>query len=1112
MKIKNFLHIFLLGLIVALGSCSDDYFNKYEQIGEGDAMISARVNFRAFNPALESRGILVGGTPGDAIKNITDFCVFIYDDNADETKSTLIKTYYFNEQNCTIDQGGNTSMPPDEGNQSEAKTPHAEFNMTLPFGTYKMYVVANMGDITKDAYDTPEKLKNISLTWDNSNIAANNKMFGYFTTAEHEQSKGFDAPVIAINQRNMKLHSWVKRTTSKVTIAYDISQLKENVHVYIQKVAIYDIPKTCYLGKSNKPDKADQLWPNSEDAQAIYYNGPDTASQSHSNWLHLLYNVNSPTKNLFGAVDHTETDPALYFFENNQGDKAGQGSQFNKEMADDVQFGDKPSRLPGDKDYKDGVEYGTFIEVTGYYNSENSGRLTKGPIKYRFMLGKNTTYNYNAERNHHYKLTLVLKGYANEADWHIDYEEEKDEVNIKAPYYISYLYNEDLNNGLPIRLSKTAKYLKAEIIKNNWAPYDTVTKKVPPSQPGGTFAWNKEAYDILNTEYDADSYGGSANFLGFLSLRKIQKPDNNIPSNEMTEPKDKNGYGPNTMRDLINVYVNGKENIVGTRNNSKVHDGYILEEGTHNIDGDPKNGTYRVTYDADGSKTVYVQMWTRSKMFGPMTGFSGNNLYEAYMRQAVVRFTIGFEQPDGSIKEKTEDVEIRQVKRITNPKAIWRDRNSTQSFDVTILELADPGATQYREVISDGSWRVSVEKGGDWVKITDVNGNEPGSDGYLHGSDENPIKFKYAPRSTTSSDRCGIIKVEYNDYSCVHRIFVRQGYEDDLQISPKSNTRWSCKNVYAFTAVGDVGSTQPSNKTAVNCIVTKSPLAIGSLFKRQAYNYAILESNNNKYGFDVTPSGPLTTCYYKNANERVTRENSWDYFWGFATVNTGGVDRKSYKWADTMTAINNGNKKYRVPTYEDYDALQTDQDNVASGFGIVYGDGATAVVTDVQNASSYIDSNNTGAQLTSGVRACIVYNKNNANQILFPLGNKGYGKRAKSDLVKSGNNYVFVEGKGGKLIYSTVIGYYLKGGLNVYRPNIYNLWHNNGAVYWINMIKKQGHKADKDDCHGWDINAFTLAFSEYDSGALFSVSETSPLSGLQAGSSSIAAPIKLVAK
>ncbi len=86
-------------------------------------------------------------------------------------------------------------------------------------------------------------------------------------------------------------------------------------------------------------------------------------------------------------------------------------------------------------DFKDRVPYGTYIEVEGYYVSQNSQKLSKGPIKYRFMLGQNTTYNYNSQRNCHYKLTLKFRGWANQPDWHIVYDELEPSIIVPDPYY-----------------------------------------------------------------------------------------------------------------------------------------------------------------------------------------------------------------------------------------------------------------------------------------------------------------------------------------------------------------------------------------------------------------------------------------------------------------------------------------------------------------------------------------------------------------------------------------------------------------------------------------------------------------------------------------------------
>ena len=59
------------------------------------------------------------------------------------------------------------------------------------------------------------------------------------------------------------------------------------------------------------------------------------------------------------------------------------------------------------------------------------------------MLGKDEKTDYNAERNHHYKLTLKFKNYANDADWHIEYEHKRG-ILVASPQFISYLYNKKM--------------------------------------------------------------------------------------------------------------------------------------------------------------------------------------------------------------------------------------------------------------------------------------------------------------------------------------------------------------------------------------------------------------------------------------------------------------------------------------------------------------------------------------------------------------------------------------------------------------------------------------------------------------------------------------------
>lgn len=116
------------------------------------------------------------------------------------------------------------------------------------------------------------------------------------------------------------------------------------------------------------------------------------------------------------------------------------------------------------------------------------------------MLGKNITTNYDAERNHHYKLTLKFKNFANDADWHIEYAEPEPGIEVPNPYYISYLYNRTMD--LPIKINPgyaKVESVKAEILNNGWAPIGA---------------------DANNFDYYHFDLEGKNVWNGFLSLRR----------------------------------------------------------------------------------------------------------------------------------------------------------------------------------------------------------------------------------------------------------------------------------------------------------------------------------------------------------------------------------------------------------------------------------------------------------------------------------------------------------------------------------------------------------------------------------------------------------------
>lgn len=125
--------------------------------------------------------------------------------------------------------------------------------------------------------------------------------------------------------------------------------------------------------------------------------------------------------------------------------------------------------------------------MKGYYINKTTENPSYGNITYRCMLGKNMTDDFNAERNTHYKLTLVFRNDANDPDWHIeyDYQPAPPEIIVPSPIYISYLANQSVDIPVTIYYDKnitSVKSVTAEIIRNDWGfeghKYDYTNKEL----------------------------------------------------------------------------------------------------------------------------------------------------------------------------------------------------------------------------------------------------------------------------------------------------------------------------------------------------------------------------------------------------------------------------------------------------------------------------------------------------------------------------------------------------------------------------------------------------------------------------------------------------------
>lgn len=1003
---KHFVrHIILFLMIATVTSCYDE-FMKQEFIGEGKASISATLDFKPMSSALSRTR-----AAGDALKDISSLHVLLYDKDKNLIDKWKIEGYTVSDENRNDSDAEN-------GHRAETSTKRATFKLPeeIGFGKYYMYAVANIPDLlTNSAYSeaiqTVDGLKDIPLTWDSGNVANNGQMIGFFTKSSAPVLSANDESFI-VNEKSVKLHAWLRRAASKVTVAFDGSKLKEGVFIYLQSVQIKDIPSQCYLGKDNNVGKEGytlnepENGPDMIDGEIITYHEGDMAEDFEygEGCADHRVTVGSPH---FGS--HDETAPALYFYENMQG--AGGNMPDKRQDADNngiLDFPglpDKPEKYPYYRP-KDDVPYGTYIEVHAHYISNNSERLGNGHIIYRFMLGQDVEKDYNAKRNCHYKLTLKFKNFANEADWHIEYEEPEPGVMTPEPYYISYLYNHSMMYPIKVNTGgRKIEYIKAEILENNWAPYNASSDIYYTGAPNGVTApWN-----------------------GFLSLHKTTETvlyENEIGSNEQyynTDPK----RGEREYKDF--VLPEGITSKEFTTDVSHPDDKYRVE----------KHPTEANTYN------IYIPMYTRAKQMISTTGYTGNNPYVAYQRKARVKITTKLE---GLNEVFTNEVPIYQVRRVVNPKGIYRSLKNNKSFHVVLKRLPRENDQMFKTFQSEGPWKAYVVKEtngkGITLSVTDPMTTELKDDleygKAIYGKTGSVIDFNVNFEQSSdnlSENRYAIIRVEYHNYTCQHLIFVRQGDKPDDLVA--GGVKWYAMNM------------KTTSELASN------PLDEGSLFKFGNWSHPIdALSNKNPFepwinvkpeDFKVYPEDGLTNAATGDKMEwtDITQSNTTDGFGNPQMENA------------------------RVATGADFWELRNSY--IEQGYGVLYGDDATETADDIVEAYGYDYVHNKSGR---GMRGCFAYNRETGKNLFFPIGASGYGHRKQSYTATWGDP----ETVNGVLRYSA-------GRTKLYpdpveRPLFYDLYKRPGGIYWLNAEISQDYFTPTDGVSlGWDINYFSFDFN-----------------------------------
>lgn len=1017
--------------LFVFAACTDDLTDDYGGgiIPEGECTITADVEFKPLAAGLNG----ATRTGGEAIKQIENLCVLLYDEGGKLAK----KHYIADPETTDVDR---TDAEADNGHTAESATPHADFSLQVPYGRYYIYVVANMGDLgeTHDV-TTVEKLKSVSLEWQSDAVARNNQMFGFFVVGDDKSKEPESAPLITVAQSDMRLHSWIRRAASKVTVAFDASKLKDNIYIYLKSVQIKDIPTHCWLGKDNMPGKdAPEGTELIADGETIEYAKGNTswddnypARLTNGRPVYGAANLPDDVEGRISideqiAAHHEEDVAALYFYENMQG--KGISKKQDWQNKGEVTFPDGSDKDENGNlnspNRKDQMLYGSYIEVKAHYVSRNEGDMSEGEITYRFMLGKDTDTDYDAQRNYHYKLTMKFNGYANDVDWHIDYERELG-IIIPNPYYISYLYNHSMM--LPVQVNTepgvTVTGLKAEIIDNRWAP----------DEPRDDFDY-----------YRAMDKANANQWNGFLSLH------------ETTETVIKKAEGATSVNAESNRPYYESAPKRGVRVYSDMND------GAHTTSGSRETDKYNVKVETSATAgNVYhflLPMYTRAKQLIKETAYTGNNPYVAYQRKAVVRITATLSKGAPYV----EDVTIYQVRRIVNPKGVWRKWNNDKSFHVVLKHLPMESADKFESFNSVGPWRAYVIKNPDGLvtlsvadpNISDTDKADIEFDGQtmkdmdiISGRTDTPIDFNIDFNGTAAdenSSRYAIVRVEYQNNTCYHLIFVRQGDSPDALVD--GGTVWHAMNMRDAT-------TEAS-----------SPIDEGSLFKFGNLNQPIdakLNKNSKTPWTNVAPDYFSGNGYDSDSWTKISSKNTRENF------------------ADPQV---NG-KEICVASYEDFaDLYKTG--TMEQGFGVLYGDEATEVLDDIDQVYGY-DYSKSG---TYGMRGCFVYNRDTGKNLFFPIGASGYGHRKHS-----------LNGLSGVLRYScnarwgyfpTVLGGMYPNGVND-APLFYDVYMRPGAIYWLkeNVTNNYLDPTNSDSAVGWDFNYFTFDFFPISKSNIFGTAE-----------------------
>lgn len=1124
---KYITYILTFFFIFGLTSCQDDYFDRVFSHEGDDVLLS--IDFMPVSSAsLQTRA--GSGSPGEGMKDIKDLCLVFFTEVGEFAAIKDISELHYQSQE--IDR--NEQHTSNGQITSEVKTLRRDYHLDLPTGKFYIYAVANMGANTYATLEnlgvedmTREEFRQIRRQWDTQDYSNNSEMSGICTIGALDGTavkSGMEENPVSV-QPGVNLHCWLRRLASKVTVDFDATHLDPSTTIYLKEIRVKDVPFDCSLVAPNKATEAKGVENGiiTESGEFIRLCGDAYVGDDNSNfesWPYLTaayptlsafvgsFDASTPApikaqKEKLESIGHLNSSPCLYFYENMQGVQpenpklADIDDENGKPGAPDGVIDSPNSYDPNDADYKDRVPGGTYVEVEAYYKSLAVGNEGQGRIIYRFMLGKNEIDDYDAERNYHYKLTLCFMGYANDVDWHIEYDVDRPPYSIPDEYYISYGYNEMLEFPITVTGELVDGRITAEIVRNDWHPSIMWTDQHPATGPGGAGVYRPYVHEsnVIYPPKDENKVS-----YGFLSLRKSQndvigsnkrKEDGSIepyPAGEspayiwkawygdQLDPEDHSrvdftnneiyttNYDFNenqSRRDYYKRLYEGKRTLayrvyqfedLSSKGNEEIV--YDAKENAESEDGSYRVNTKKPRSNKDSREsTYYIPLYTRERNICKSTGYTGENPYNNYQRRAAVIFRFTVKDRKGNLHNIEKKVPIIQVAKIGNPMGIWRDWNNAAPFDVQLKYVNEDGATYSDLTSHEGGWSAEVEQGADWILLN-------GGRKKVTGDKDSKIHFTYRPIGVLANKnqvRCGIITVRYHNFACIHKIFVRQGYAP-LKIQPGG--------VYFHTGNLITADTEADN-----------PCDEGSMFKSGNLDDPIDAINNvNDEGFVL---GRVTPNMFKDHSATKFKIAEKNEYKTWAEIKTNGHISTSLNWPNKIT-LKDGSEceMMTIQNIADLrDKMDKNTERIRYQYGVMYSDKATTTANTTAEAFRYKQAN--PATHSYGMRGCFIYNNTDGRQLFFPIGSSGYGKRKAAGQDK----YAAIPEELGWSLYpyvgTAVLRYALRITYNVsgnnYMPLFWDIFRSEGANYWCQ--EKAPDKRDGPDRVALDLNYKTFDFS-----------------------------------